>query len=1119
MEKELAFQILNMEQTKEEDTIHKAYHTLLKSTNPEDDPEGFKRLRQAYETAMEYARMSEDDPNEAPKTEVDLWIERVQEFYDALPTRYQLNGWKELLQDPVCEGLDTSLEAREKMLVFLLNHIHLPHDVWNLLDKAFEITEDYQELRQLFPENFLRYVKFYSENETFFPYDLFEYRSLDGENANGDAYIDGLTSIKQKLDSEENADCLQELFDLRAFDIYHPYEDVERLRVYTRRGNEEECVRLIEKLMERIPGDRYGLVYIGEAYWGMGQKEKAHEIWENLLEKSPQFYQAKWDLVRYLMEKEDFYRARELMHELLDTDGENEKIQNMLKEANEALIPEYYGKIERGEEDAHFPGGELVIELGWCLFQNDRMEEAVSLLEKFTPKKEEEYSYYNLFGRLLYQNKEYGRAVPYLENWKKILWSLENDGTKETKKRLSRKNMAACILGACYFEIGRKEDAIASIQDGIDVAVDIGEKLGAMQQLASLYVVMEEYERAVDLCDQIVKEEPEYFPAYMVRQEACYKLHKGQEVIDDYHRAIELYPGFYKPYLFAAEVLFYYNQYQDGLEVLRTAEQNGIVLTPRMLLCQAKILRSTAENTERRKEVLRILNQVEEQKDTPEYDVEDSSEITFERALVAWDDNQLESAVWYIEKAIRENPECLQYHFVCGNIYVDSGKYRKALNQYEIAEPAYQEHPGLYYGRGLCYEGIGSKVIAIENYEKALEFRDVYADACEKISNYYNAKYRTTCKRSYLEKALEYATRQIHAVENCYYLVNRGLIYMNALELEPAIADFEKALTYREDDWPAWNNLGCCYKYLGQFEKAITYYKKAVEYMGQEKDVLPYSNMADCYEALGEYEKAIACYRKNLEFYPGDFDFWEEIGNLYSYIGKYNEAQEAYEHTKNGKDCHKNYYSNLGDLWIRRGDRRKGIGYYKKGIRVANGSDKAERYCDLGELYIDELQEYKKGISCIKRAFEYSSDYSDWFKYERYLAKAYYHLRDGRKAMEHAKAALDYFEKSNQGTREDYVNYKPFAPIRLGVFGEIYLYLGDEEKATAYFQQMEKVLRCRQCRFQQCYEAKLFQADRYLAKKEYAKAIKACRETLDRNSHCNEAVSMLEFLLKQDKNL
>ena len=49
------FNTLGIEATKEEKKIKKAYRARLHAVNPEDDPDGFKRLREAYEEALKYA--------------------------------------------------------------------------------------------------------------------------------------------------------------------------------------------------------------------------------------------------------------------------------------------------------------------------------------------------------------------------------------------------------------------------------------------------------------------------------------------------------------------------------------------------------------------------------------------------------------------------------------------------------------------------------------------------------------------------------------------------------------------------------------------------------------------------------------------------------------------------------------------------------------------------------------------------------------------------------------------------------------------------------------------------------------------------------------------------------
>ena len=58
------FQILGIEQTKDERALKNAYRDKLAVTNPEDDPEGFKRLRTAYEEACRYVRTPDAEENE-----------------------------------------------------------------------------------------------------------------------------------------------------------------------------------------------------------------------------------------------------------------------------------------------------------------------------------------------------------------------------------------------------------------------------------------------------------------------------------------------------------------------------------------------------------------------------------------------------------------------------------------------------------------------------------------------------------------------------------------------------------------------------------------------------------------------------------------------------------------------------------------------------------------------------------------------------------------------------------------------------------------------------------------------------------------------------------------------
>lgn len=66
MDLNIAFSVLGIEPTKDENLIRSSYHAALPANNPEENPDGFKRLRGAYESAVDYSRISEMENASGP---------------------------------------------------------------------------------------------------------------------------------------------------------------------------------------------------------------------------------------------------------------------------------------------------------------------------------------------------------------------------------------------------------------------------------------------------------------------------------------------------------------------------------------------------------------------------------------------------------------------------------------------------------------------------------------------------------------------------------------------------------------------------------------------------------------------------------------------------------------------------------------------------------------------------------------------------------------------------------------------------------------------------------------------------------------------------------------------
>lgn len=1116
MEKQIMFHVLGIDETKDEQIIKHAYRSLLKTTNPEDDPEGFKRLREAYEGALALARQPEAE-EEKEKTEIDLWMDRVDEVYRDVAARCEEERWEEVFSDPLCDGLDTSLQIREALLIYLMDHIYLPFKIWKLIDKQFQVVEDEENLLQIFPRDFVDYIIYYMQHDSFIDYELF--RVTDREKADGDGYIRGYLDIKRQIDQGQTEGLLKRLDDLSAFGVWHPYVDAERLRLLSAygeswRADEEkedgedgqpapEVVKaqeLADRLLADYGDDSYILLYCGEARWAAGRRKEAYELWQRILEENPNHYTAKYGAARYLIVQKDYEQAKELMMDLLNVDGRDPAVLEDMRKTNEALIAKY-------KESIAGPGGDEnqknkdTVELGWCLFQNEYMDEAIELMKGFVPVEEEVYSYENLYGRLLYKAEHYEEALPHLKRWLELIQETPDDGSDENTKRRSREFRACHILSGCCYELGQQEQAMEYVDMAIEKSELFQDRQACMQYKAYLLFETGKHKECVDICDQILKEDEEYFPALLQRQEASFELKNGQQVVDDYYRAIRIYAGYYKPYMLAAEAFFYSNQFSDALGVLDRARENEVEFSPNMKLYEVKILRNLAEKKEDREkpfaiaqELLRI---VKEKAHDPEMDIEDLSEVEYEIALLHWDNNNLYGALEHLELAISQNPERMQYHMIRGHVYLDKKEYKKALAEYSAASEAYGGAPALHYNSGLCQEGLGMKVLAMEEYEKALKCQEGYRDANEKLADYHKDKYTSTYDMAEFEKAMGYLNRQLEYRENCYYLVEKGRLYMSAYRLEEAIEEFHKALTYEPEDWASYNNIGCCYKYMGEFEKGIECFNKAAECMKDNKSVLPYSNMADCYEALGDYKKAIECYEKDLEMFPDRKTFRKEIGLLYQYLGDYDNALKYFNMEPDLDD----YYDNVACVYFLQGKVKEAVKTYVKGINKASKEDKAGRMSDLAYFYKEYLGDNKKAEGYYKKAIMAADSEDDLHEAEWKLAALCF--RQGKKAEAklHAKKALEHFGKAGKGTEEDYLNYLSYRPARLMRFGWIYICLGETEKGLEMFKQMTECRRCRQCRHGGCFESYQYLGMYYEAIGDHEKAYENYKKAYEFNQH------------------
>lgn len=90
------------------------------------------------------------------------------------------------------------------------------------------------------------------------------------------------------------------------------------------------------------------------------------------------------------------------------------------------------------------------------------------------------------------------------------------------------------------------------------------------------------------------------------------------------------------------------------------------------------------------------------------------------------------------------------------------------------------------------------------------------------------------------------------------------------IDLQGAIASFEKILTLRDDDAISMMNLGLCYLLNKDYEKAITVFLDAQAVAPEYKALT--LNLADAYNLSGRKESSVALYRQiSMENDPDNY--------------------------------------------------------------------------------------------------------------------------------------------------------------------------------------------------------------------------------------------------------
>lgn len=570
MEKTEIFSVLGIEETKEEKVIKAAYREKLTVTNPEDNPEGFKRLRQAYEEALVLAKQTEESaPQEEDTSESGQWVAEAARLYGTLSGRQDLEGWRKLFSRDIYLSLDGEAECQEKLLVFLMKHYKLPTQVWELLEEKLEICNRQTQLKERFPAEFIDYlISRVTRGEEV------DFSQFEGpEDGDYDAFLqcyDNCWGAVQEGKLEYAAQLLQESEQLG---ITHPCMEVCRAKYLQASGKPQEAASCMRKLQQRFPGDELVEFNLAQLLWEQGEFEEAARGFEGIKEHNDKHYTANLRLAKWYHDQGDDERAKKCAEEVLSF-GYDEEFHLLLKEINAGLERELEKKAAR----EHRP--EDILELGWCYLQDERFSVGIRHVRKIEEEipKDRREEYLGLMAKLYREAAEYEKSAEYAERWRQSLEEkIPTEEGEPREKDEDRLRQAHAIRMQCFRALGYLDKSYyeLALEEADAMEAVNPHDLGVLLERAQIYMEMEEYEKCLGLVKRLVQEYRVY-AALATSLEAYRRQWDASGVVQTARQLIQYFPGYVKPYVDMAKVYLDLKYDKELEELLAEAREKGI---------------------------------------------------------------------------------------------------------------------------------------------------------------------------------------------------------------------------------------------------------------------------------------------------------------------------------------------------------------------------------------------------------------------------------------------------------------------------------------------------------------------------------------------------------------
>ncbi len=337
-----------------------------------------------------------------------------------------------------------------------------------------------------------------------------------------------------------------------------------------------------------------------------------------------------------------------------------------------------------------------------------------------------------------------------------------------------------------HFTSSKTEEIFIENTEPFELSYSNFPDLQSYRSQANLYCNQGQFEQAIAICQEALKRQPQFLPAYITLGNALHFQNKLEAAIRAYSQALELQPNLGEVYgnrgtMYAKlnrieEAIF---DYQKALELkpnLAVVRWNlGKIFQQQERYDQAISYWKTAlelqPNLQGAKLHIELGNILTSQKQYTDainsyktaLNIQPNEPEAYHNlGLIYFQQKQYETALNCFKTGIQLNPNHQDLYLSLGLMLVKLGRYTEAINCYHNLIQVQPNTPEAYASLGNIYSSEGQVEESIKNYEKAIQIKPDWAEIYCRLAHIQKQDQPQVAIKN-LEKAIELNPKYIEA--------------------------------------------------------------------------------------------------------------------------------------------------------------------------------------------------------------------------------------------------------------------------------------------------------------------------------------------------------------------